>query len=194
MRADGSEITPLTESEAQEWTPTWSPDSSRIAFFSDDEIVVMNADGSEASQLEIAHPASSPDWASGKRIFYTGDHETGAAEIHAINADGTGKTRLTRRAGEDQSPSVSPNGRRITYGRDYNLAIMRADGTRVRTIHKGRGERSTRDGATYTRRTGVARRAIEMMRCSTDRLWFVLGTKPASWSFSALLESHFSAV
>ena len=140
MRADGSEITPLTESEAQEWTPTWSPDSSRIAFFSDDKIVVMNADGTEPSQLQMAHLANSPDWASGERIFYAGDHETGLSEIHMINADGTGKKRLTRRAGEDQSPSVSPNGRRITYGRDYDLATMRTDGARVRMIHRGRGD------------------------------------------------------
>ena len=31
MRADGTEVVRLTTSEAQEWTPTWSPDSARIA-------------------------------------------------------------------------------------------------------------------------------------------------------------------
>ena len=141
MRADGSEVTQLTDSEAQEWTPTWSPGSSRIAFYSDDEIVVMKADGTGAAALEINRPAFSPDWApTGRRIFYAGDHEVGDSEIHKINADGTGKKRLTRRSGPDQSPSVSPNGRRIAFGRNWNLAVMRTDGTRTRTIHEGRGD------------------------------------------------------
>ena len=144
MRADGTEVTQLTTSEAQEWTPTWSPDSARIAFYSDEGnegIVVMNADGTGATALEINHPASNPDWApTGERIYYAGDRGDVDSEIHRINADGTGTKRLTRRSGPDQSPSVSPNGRRIAYGRDWNLAVMRTDGTRVKTIHKGPGD------------------------------------------------------
>lgn len=141
MRADGTEVTQLTASDAQEWTPTWSPDSSRIAFYSDNEIVVMNADGTGAAALEFNHPANNPDWApAGDRIFFAGDHEKGGTEIYRVNFDGTDKVRLTRRSGSDQSPSVSPNGRRIAYGRDWNLAVMRIDGTRVRTIHEGRGD------------------------------------------------------
>jgi TolB protein len=129
MRADGNEVSQLTVSEAQEWTPTWSPDSSRIAFYSDDEIVVMNADGTGTATLEINHPANNPDWApTGERIFYAGDHEIGDSEIHMINADGSDKKRLTRRSGPDQSPSISPHGRRLAYGRNWNLAVMRTDG------------------------------------------------------------------
>jgi TolB protein len=140
MRTDGSEVTGLTNLEAQEWTPTWSPDSLRIAFYRDNEIVVMGADGTGATALDLNHLANSPDWApAGERIFYSADHEAGG-EVHSIKSDGTGKRRLTRRSGEDQSPSVSPSGRRITFGRDWNLAVMRSDGTRVRTIHEGRGD------------------------------------------------------
>ena len=140
MRADGSEVTRLTDSEAQEWTPTWSSDSSRLAYYSDDDIVVMNANGSGGATLEINRPVNSPDWApSGDRIFYVGDHERGT-EIHRINADGTGHKRVTRRAGGDQSPSVSPGGRRLAFSPDWNLGIMRTDGTRQKTIHKGRGD------------------------------------------------------
>jgi TolB protein len=141
MRADGSEVNRLTDSEAQEWTPTWSPDSSKIAFYRDDEIVVMDADGSGAVALDIAHPANNPDWApNGDRIFYSGDHEVGGSEIHGINADGTGKKRITRNWGPDQAPSVAPNGKRLAYGRTWNLAVMRVDGARAKTIQKGPGD------------------------------------------------------
>ena len=142
MRVDGTEVTRLTDSDAQEWTPTWSPDSSRIAFYRDDKIIVMDADGTGVTRVYSDRQAGSPDWApSGSRIVFQADHfHTGAFEIHLIRSDGTGGKRLTRRNGEDQAPTFSPNGQRIAYSRDWDLAVMRRDGTRVRTIHRGRGD------------------------------------------------------
>lgn len=142
MRGDGTEITRLTDSDAQEWTPTWSPDSSRIAFYREDKIIVMEADGSGATRVYVDRQAGSPDWApSGSRIVFQADHfHTGAFEIHLIRSNGTGGKRLTRRNGEDQAPTFSPNGQRIAYSRDWNLAVMRRDGTKVKTIHRGRGD------------------------------------------------------
>jgi TolB protein len=141
MRSDGSEISRLTTAEGQEWTPTWSPDSSRIAFYGDDHVIVMNADGSDPRTIDINHPAHSPDWApAGDSIFYTGEHEPGGSEIHRIDADGTGKERLTRRSGTDQDATVAPNARLLAFARDWELAVMRVDGRRVRTIFHGRGD------------------------------------------------------
>ncbi len=55
MNADGSGQTRLTDNEALEWFPTWSPDGRRIAFSSDRDgnwdIYVMNADGSGQTRL-----------------------------------------------------------------------------------------------------------------------------------------------
>jgi Tol biopolymer transport system component len=58
------------------------------------------------------------------------------AEIYAIDADGTGLTRLTDNDEEERSPAVSPDGRRIVYscrkgirgGNTLELCIMNDDG------------------------------------------------------------------
>ena len=67
MNADGSGVVRLTNNPASDIQPTWSPDSTRIAFVSDRdgsvEVYVMNADGSNQVNL-TNNPADDfdPDW------------------------------------------------------------------------------------------------------------------------------------
>ncbi|NJD08887.1 MAG: hypothetical protein FIB01_00090, partial [Gemmatimonadetes bacterium] len=58
MNADGSNVTRLTNNAAQDRSPSWAPDGSKIAFKSDRDagpysfqIYVMNADGSNQKRL-----------------------------------------------------------------------------------------------------------------------------------------------
>jgi Tol biopolymer transport system component len=55
MNADGSGVTSLTAGPGANYLPSWSPDGSRIAFVSgrdgNDEIYVMNADGTDQVRL-----------------------------------------------------------------------------------------------------------------------------------------------
>ena len=69
MNADGSAQTRLTDNDATDVSPSWSPDGSRIAFASDrdgnPEIYVMNADGSGQTSLtnnlaDDVYPSWSP--------------------------------------------------------------------------------------------------------------------------------------
>ena len=145
VSADGSNAVNLTGNPADDWGPAWSPDGSRIAFYSDrdgrHEIYVMNADGSGQTNLTInpateGYPAWSPD---GSRIAFNSDRD-GQDDIYVIDvavpggsAGDHGETLLTYNLTIDYYPVWSPDGRRIAFvsDRDGNLEIyvMNADGT-----------------------------------------------------------------
>jgi Tol biopolymer transport system component len=67
MDADGGHLRQLTDNDADDSEPAWSPDGTRIVFYSnrdggsplDTEIYIMNADGSD--QQRITHDAGM-DW------------------------------------------------------------------------------------------------------------------------------------
>ena len=138
VNADGSDLTRLTNNNAHDYQPVWSPDGRRIAFISErdsdrlriprnQEIYVMNADGSEVTRLtnndaEDLQPAWSPD---ARRIAFVSGRD-GNWNIYVVNADGSGTTRLTHHAASDWRPSWSPDGRRIAFVslRDSDLSYF----------------------------------------------------------------------
>jgi Tol biopolymer transport system component len=127
----------LTNNPAEDYTPLWSPDGSRIAFFSTRtgwlEIYVMNADGSNITQLTdtkgtnsvYVYPISwSPD---GKQIlavkneaWYVG-RPSPPRTLDVIQSDGSGVTTLYQsEEAYISEPSWSPDGSYIAalvYGR-----------------------------------------------------------------------------
>ena len=138
VNADGSDLTRLTNNDAHDYQPVWSPDGRRIAFISErdsdrlriprnQEIYVMNADGSDVTRLtnndaEDVQPAWSPD---ARRIAFVSERD-GNWNIYVANADGSGTTRLTHHAASDWRPSWSPDGRRIAFVslRDSDLSYF----------------------------------------------------------------------
>jgi len=133
--------------------PYWSPDGSRIVFQSNcegnDEIYVMNADGSHPIRLtnntkSDGGPRFSPD---GSRIVFVSERD-GNTEIYLMNADGSGQKRLTNNPADDSHPGWSPDGSRIIFNssRDtpdpkldwweqyHNIYTMNLDGSDVRRI------------------------------------------------------------
>jgi Tol biopolymer transport system component len=95
----------LTDNTVSDWKPDWSPNGKKIVFQSyrtgNDEVFVMNADGTRQKNLtenpaEDGDPVFSPD---GKRIAFYSSRPIGSvqgdAEIWRMRADGTNPVQLT---------------------------------------------------------------------------------------------------
>ena len=113
INADGSGLANVTNTNALvEREPDWSPDGTKFAYHDGTHISVMNADGSNPTQ--ITGPMSNqyePGWSpDGTRIAYT-SYETGYPEIFAVNPDGSQPVNLTNDVWHDGTPSWSPDGR-----------------------------------------------------------------------------------
>src|SRR5262249_16479183 len=142
-----STLVRLTNNNAMDRGPVWSPDGSKIAFSSNrdgkDEIYVMDADGSNVNRLtnnlvDDDNPEGSPE---GRKILFDSERD-GNKEVYVMDADGGNQTRLTRNNAVDSATSWSPDGSQIAFAsnRDnsypFNLDIylMNADGSNVRRI------------------------------------------------------------
>ena len=134
MNPDGTNPLRLTDSSGWNRDPVWSPDGTRIAFWSTREdapgIYVMNADGS--SQVRVldhgTHPAWSPD---GTKIAFSGD----AGGIYVMDADGSGEMVIT--GGDAYSPAWSPDGTKFAYVQPFSapgIWVVNADGSDMHQV------------------------------------------------------------
>ena len=132
-----------------DFNPTWSPDAQTVAVAQGggSRIEVINVDGSNwrfigpSCSCDYETPAWSPD---GTKIAYSlrtfgGSSDT--ADIHVINADGTGDTQLTTGPADELNPDWSSDGQRITFdvergvaGEPNGIYTMKADGSDVQAV------------------------------------------------------------
>jgi TolB protein len=144
MRSDGSEKRRLT-SRLTTSEPAWSPDGRRIAFtrnedvgeystFTDDDVFVMDADGSDPRQLtkeRDGQMAGQPTWSpDGREIAFVRGESVATTvpsrfgDLMLMSAGGTAVRRLVRRPVSD--PAWSPDGREIVYSLGGSLASQNA--------------------------------------------------------------------
>ena len=129
--------TPITDSEADEGSPTFFPDGKRIAFVSAGpggtgprrvvpgrskplhQIYTINIDGSNEEHLnpnpyDCYSPVIAPD---GKTIaFVSGRMDD--IEIYLMNIDGTNERRITSGIGVSVQPAFSPDGKKLAFVSD----------------------------------------------------------------------------
>ena len=102
-----------------ESSPSWSPDSSRIAFAFDGDIYVMNADGSGRTNLTDSLDADTqPIWSpDGERIVFLSQRQ-GLANIRSVRPDGTGQANLTNFPASYLDLAWSRDGTKIAFATD----------------------------------------------------------------------------
>lgn len=128
----------LTENEAVDRWPKWSPDGSKIMFFSDRdgdfEIYVMELGNGALTQLtdnnsDDGFASWSPD---GAKIAF-GSNRDGDWEIYVADSDGGDVEQLTYNSVDDHTPVWSPNGELIAFNSyrldGYRMWLMNSDGS-----------------------------------------------------------------
>ena len=139
--------------------PSWSPDRNKIAFQSDrdgdEEIYVMNSDGSEQKRITSVtgrdtHPNWSPD---GKTIMFQSNRSSNdphIVELYTMNEDGSAQKQITHLNKFSGVPVLSHDASKIIFqSKDYNadkhneesfwhIYIMNSDGTGIRKLTNGK--------------------------------------------------------
>jgi Tol biopolymer transport system component len=151
---NGRHLRNLTpDSPAADDFPSWSADGRMIAFWStrrgrenptgDQEIFVMNANGSGLRQVtdntvDDGAPAWSPN--GDRLVFHRWLDNDSQADLMTVRVNGTGERNLTRSPGIlDRSGVWSPNGREIVFMRDdsgleNDIYTIRPDGSHLRAL------------------------------------------------------------
>lgn len=112
----------------------WSADGHLVAVRGR-SLITFHPDGSHV-RVVLRDDAIDPEWSpDGSRIVY--QRYSGNFDLFVIEADGSGRTNLTRSPAVDWSPTWSPDGSRIAFARSRSLDTyddlftMNADGSGV---------------------------------------------------------------
>jgi TolB protein len=120
-------------------SPSWSPDGKEVVFVSDragnPQIFVLNLDSGKTRRLTRLNWCDSPSWSSsGEWIVFSGrEASKDKFNIYITDVTGSQIRRLTEKAGDNEDPSWSPDGRFIAFtstrrGR-REIFVMDADGS-----------------------------------------------------------------
>jgi Tol biopolymer transport system component len=131
VNADGTGMVRLTDNSEDEFVAVWSPDGTKIAFARstsplDQDIFVMNADGSNETKLLDSASMNGLTWSpDGQEIAFAAqakrmnNHNMFITKIYIMRADGSGTPRtLTPYPAWQQpamSPAWSPDGKWIAF-------------------------------------------------------------------------------
>lgn len=167
VNVDGTDLRQLTTTPRYDAEATVSPLADRIVFTSlrngDLDLYSMNLDGSDVRQLthEIGYDGGAFYSWDGRKIVYRAWHyedSSGIAayketlaqnlvrpsrmEIMVMNADGSGKRKITDNGAANFAPFFLPDNKRIIFasnmkdprGRNFDLFLINEDGTGLEQV------------------------------------------------------------
>lgn len=133
----------ITSSPAQEISPLWSPDGTRLLFVSDvaaiQDVWLMSGDGTNLANLTATgHAHGSPSWSpDGSQILFSSQRDLNW-EIYVMGPQGQNPRNLTNNPARDTVAVWSPDGNHIAFrsDRDGNQEIytMAVDGNDLQNV------------------------------------------------------------
>ena len=133
LRATGAPPTQVTASEKPIGDPQWSPDGRRLAFTRDDEIWIVEADGSRLTRV-VSKPAAGrdPRWSPDGRQLAFLSRRRGWTQVWLIDAP-------VPRRGRPQRDPKAPEARPLTpAGIDVDAAVWSPDGSKLAVMAQQR--------------------------------------------------------
>jgi Tol biopolymer transport system component len=105
----------------------WSPDGSQISYVADGRIHIMDADGSNPTQLATTDDVETASWsADGTHLVYASG---GALALSVVEADGSDRMLLVPSSGSRAfSPEWGPDGEEIVYRTGCDVWVVTPDG------------------------------------------------------------------
>jgi hypothetical protein len=115
MDGDGGNLVRITHSNANNHSPTWSPDGARIAYVSDrtgvEQIFVIDADGTDDSQLTDNAPSFDPAWSPDGSLIAFVSIFGSSPQLYIWHTHGMATRHASQ--GNTRYPSWAPDSRGI---------------------------------------------------------------------------------
>ncbi len=149
VNRDGSGYIQLSDMEASNYYPTFTPDGSALLFASNrsgpfDLYLLQFAEKQFIQLTENVGNVVSPDYSpDGRRIVFANQVGDGPAAIWMVNADGLNPHLVYTGANEIVAVTWSPDGEQIAYAmsvgipQEYEIFIMDANGRNHRQVSQG---------------------------------------------------------